>query len=147
MSDDFDDDLDDGENPDESSVIRNLRKQVRENADAAKRADAAERKLAFIEAGVPATKATEYFIRGYDGELTPEAIKAAAVEAGFVQAEEEETDPERDAEAAAHARLNDAENGRHDTAPPGYDDELAAAKTPDEVLAVVQKYGGKVTNA
>lgn len=144
MSDDFNAD-DEGDNPDESSVIRNLRKQVRESADAEKRAETAERKLAFIEAGVPNSKAADYFVKGYDGELTTESIKAAAIEAGFLEADPaEKPDPELDAEAAAQGRIAAAENGASDTAPPGYDDELAAAKTPEEVIAVVQKYGGKV---
>jgi hypothetical protein len=144
MSDDFD--TEDEENESESSVIRDLRAKARGRAEAEERATTAERKLAFIEAGVPTTPATAYFVKGYDGELTSEAIKEAAVAAGFIAAEEEQSDPELDEEAAAHARLADAEGGSKDTAPPGYDDELAAAKTPEEVIAVIQKFGGKVIN-
>jgi hypothetical protein len=140
MSDDFDDEDEDNES--ESSVIRDLRRQAREGKAAIAERDAAVRKLAFIEAGVPSTAATAYFVKGYDGELTPEAIKAAAVEAGFVEADKEpEPDPERKAEEDANGRLNDAVSGANDSAaPPGYEDELAAAKTPDEARAVMAKY-------
>lgn len=45
----------------------------------------AERKLAFLEAGVnTADPKMAYFVKGYDGDLKPESIKAAAVEAGFL---------------------------------------------------------------
>lgn len=145
MSDDYlDADDDEGDNPDESSVIRKLRKQARENSDAAKRAEAAERKLAFLEAGIRNDAKTAYFIRGYEGELTPEAIKEAAIAAGYLVAEDEVADPELESEAAATGRLAEAQSGSNDSAPPGYDDEIAAAKTPEEVLAIVQKHGGKV---
>ena len=48
----------------------------------------AERKIAFMEAGVSTTDPKmAYFVKGYDGDLKPESIKAAATEAGFLAAE------------------------------------------------------------
>jgi hypothetical protein len=44
-----------------------------------------ERENAFLRAGIdPDDTSLKYFYRGYDGELNPDAIKAAAIEAGFV---------------------------------------------------------------
>lgn len=142
------DDNDEFEDPDEgneneSSVIKGLRKQARENAGAAAERDALARKLAFMEAGVPATKATAYFAKAYDGELDAESIKAAAVEAGFLEApKDEQSDEERE----AHERTLDASGGStDDTSPPGYAEELAAAKSTEETLAVIEKYKSPTT--
>lgn len=50
-------------------------------AEAEKRATEAERKLAFAEAGINlADKRAKMFIKGYDGELEPEKVKAAWTE-------------------------------------------------------------------
>lgn len=44
-----------------------------------------ERENAFLRAGIdPEDQKLGYFYRGYDGELSPEAIRAAAQEAGFI---------------------------------------------------------------
>ena len=55
-----------------------LRKQVAEFS-------VAQRELAFAKAGIdPASPQAKYFVKGYDGELTPEAIRAAAEEAQLI---------------------------------------------------------------
>ena len=55
-----------------------LREREASNAEAA-------RKLAFVEAGVdPSLPVAKYFMKGYDGELTPEAIRQAAIEAQII---------------------------------------------------------------
>lgn len=44
-----------------------------------------QKKLMFIEAGVPMdSPMASYFVKGYDGDLTPEAIRQAAIEAQLV---------------------------------------------------------------
>ncbi len=49
--------------------------------EAEQRATIAERKLAFAEAGINlADKRAKMFIKGYDGELEPEKVKAAWTE-------------------------------------------------------------------
>lgn len=51
---------------------KELRKQVAEFA-------VTQRELAFAKAGIdPASPQAKYFVKGYDGDLTPEAIRAAA---------------------------------------------------------------------
>ncbi len=64
--------------------LRKLRKEAEQAKEYKAQLEAATRREMFREAGVPITPATEYFIRGYEGELTPEAIKAKAVEVGFL---------------------------------------------------------------
>ena len=63
-----------------------LRKAARAGETAAKEAADAKRSLAFMQAGVdPADKRLSYFAKAYDGEMTADAIRNAAVEAGFLQ--------------------------------------------------------------
>lgn len=47
------------------------------------------RELAFTKAGINSDDPKmRYFIKGYEGDLTAEAVRAAALEAGFIQSEE-----------------------------------------------------------
>lgn len=65
--------------------LRKLEKANREkDALLAKYAEM-ERKMAFTEAGINASDPKfKYFIKGYDGEMTPEAIALAAQEAQLI---------------------------------------------------------------
>lgn len=57
---------------------KELRKQVAEFS-------VAQRELAFVKAGIdPASPQAKYFVKGYDGDLSPEAIRAAAEEAQLI---------------------------------------------------------------
>ena len=62
--------------------LRKLRKADRENEENKARIAQLERRDVFSRAGIPLDDpGAPYFIKGYDGEMTPEAIKAAAVAA------------------------------------------------------------------
>lgn len=82
---------------------RQLNSLEKKAKDFETRATKAERKLAFAEAGIPLSDAkTKYFVNGYDGELKPDEIKKAALEAGFLTEEkpveenqQSETPPEQ----------------------------------------------------
>lgn len=53
-----------------------------------KERDEARREAAFLRAGIdPDDKRMSYFVRGYDGEPDPEKIRAAAIDAGFLTAD------------------------------------------------------------
>lgn len=74
--------------PDEAEGIKNLRAKADKADEATARAEAAERRLAFVEAGIPTgSKPAQGFMATYTGEMTPEAIKAEAIEWGLLQAE------------------------------------------------------------
>lgn len=46
----------------------------------------ASRELAFVKAGInTADPMAKYFVKGYDGEISPDAIRAAAIEARLIQ--------------------------------------------------------------
>jgi hypothetical protein len=52
--------------------------------------------LAFAKAGIdPASPQAKYFVKGYDGDLTPEAIRAAAEEAQLITPQPVQVDPDK----------------------------------------------------
>lgn len=65
--------------------IKALRDAAARGRKAQERAEKLERENAFLKAGVnPDDPKLGYFYRGYDGDLSADAIRAAAVEAGFI---------------------------------------------------------------
>lgn len=100
----YDDGLDEfDDEPQQQQENANLQR-LRENAKWAKqnrpRLTALERENAFLKAGIPVEdKAATYFVKGYDGALDPDAIRAAAAEIGLVQAPPEHGIPADEAAA------------------------------------------------
>lgn len=80
---------------DESSVIRDLRKQLKDANDQLASLQPLARELAFQKAGVDVeTGPGKFFASKYDGELDADAIRAAAEEYGFVSdAQQQEQTP------------------------------------------------------
>jgi hypothetical protein len=98
--------------------FKNLRAKAKK-ADAYERELAqAKRELAFVKAGVPLDdpKMT-YFVKGYDGDLEPEQIRSAAIDAGFMQAPVVEEDPAVSQAVAGQAAVAAAASGND----PGFD--------------------------
>lgn len=63
-----------------------LRKQVAEFATA-------KQELAFVKAGIDTSNPRfKYFVKGYDGDLTPEAIREAAEEAQLITPQTDDSD-------------------------------------------------------
>lgn len=82
--------------PDEADneVIRALREQAKEGKAAKARAEALERELAFTKAGIdPDDPRQRYFVQGYQGELTADAIRAEATSTGFLPSEVTTSEP------------------------------------------------------
>jgi DNA-binding PucR family transcriptional regulator len=106
MSDNYtDDDFD--LDADDSNSIQALRRA----ANAAKKLKVEntrmKRELAFAKAGIPLTDPKmNYFVKGYEGELEPDAIREAATEAGFLATEAalQEQVSDANAEAVAYAQ-------------------------------------------
>lgn len=88
MSDNYTEDDDfDLESADESNDIRSLRRAA--NSAKKLKAELAQlkREVAFAKAGLPLDDPRmNYFVKGYEGELEPEAIREAATTAGFLTA-------------------------------------------------------------
>ena len=132
---DFDESQDSGRNP-----LRERMKQLEaENAALKAKADeasAAARKLAFVEAGVdPNLPVAKYFMKGYDGELTADAIRQAAIEAQIIQ---DTKAAQVAAEAKAWDRTTQAASGNTaGEAPVDWVTKIQKAKSPSEVESLL----------
>lgn len=70
-----------------------------------------KREAAFLRAGIdPTDQRLSYFVKGYEGETTPDAIRAEAIKAGFLQPEgaQDQGDP---ADIEAQNRVQVAAGG------------------------------------
>lgn len=124
--------------------LREAMKRAQQAADeATARAEAAERRAAFADAGLhtltPAQR--ELLNNGYKGELTSEAIKAFAQEAGFLPTDPA---PEPDVSAQAQGRIAQASG----TAVPVPSEQTriqelqaAAANGKEALLAQIREHG------
>lgn len=106
-----------------------LRKQI---ADA----ETAKRELAFVKAGIdPNSPMSKYFMKGYDGELSPDAIRQAAVEAQLISPPE--ATPTQ-VEAAGWQKIAKIAAGSQTAQPPvDWNQRLLNAESPKEVEAIL----------
>jgi hypothetical protein len=108
--DDFDSDEIDVEEASESP--RGLRRAANKSKKLEQELANAKRELAFIKAGInPDDPKMRYFIKGYEGDLTAEAVREAALEAGFLASQSNESDPQLAATGAAQQRVMQAASG------------------------------------
>jgi hypothetical protein len=99
-----------------------------------------KRQAAFVEAGITsANPAAKYFMKGYDGELTPDAIRAEATAAGFLQTTPAQAPPP-DQSAAQHARVAAASEGAAPTPTTDLIEGINQAQTADEVMALMSSH-------
>ena len=125
MADDEEFDPDDYEGVSERSVnlprreIRRFEKDRKERDLLKAQLASTERLLAFAQAGINASDpVAKYFVKAYDGDMDPEAIRAAAVEARVITAGSPVTSDEQ----AGHMALSAAANGGQ---PLAAEDEVA----------------------
>ena len=105
---------------------RELRKQVAEFS-------ATQRELAFVKAGIdPASPQAKYFVKGYDGDLTPEAIREAAVEAQLITPSVSE-----DADKQAWKQSNRIAAGSESAPPPpSWNKRISEASSEQEIYDI-----------
>lgn len=139
----FDDFEDSNEEVQESrnplrSRIKELESEIKSMRQQAVEAEQAKRELAFVKAGIdPADSAAKYFVKGYDGELTVDAIKQAAVEARLLSPAQSE---DLVAEQNAWSRTNQVAAGAGSAGQmPDIEARLAAAESEAEVLAILSE--------
>ena len=93
MSNQYEDDYDSEEvddSPSEDSP-RGLRRAANKSKKLESELATTKRELAFMKAGInPEDSRMKYFVRGYDGEMTGEAVRQAALEAGFLAAQSDQ---------------------------------------------------------
>lgn len=111
----YDDEDDEQPQPDQRTrtvprdVFKDLERRAKAGDETAKLLEAANRRLAFADAGINTSDPKlAYFVRGYDGEMTADAIRAAAAEAGFIDAPAPQVPDE---ELRAHDRVSQAAAG------------------------------------
>lgn len=148
MSDDFDYD-DDNENGDERGQEApaakqgdepGWRKRLTKDRDTARsEVTALKRENAFLKAGVnPEDPKAKWLVKGYDGELTADAVRAAATEAGLLEAAVEDADVIPAEERAAHERIAATTTGARSTGSFDYDSAIAEARAAGQMNRVIE---------
>jgi hypothetical protein len=136
--DEFDDETSDQSHKD--PVRAHLKKMEQENKLLRQQAaefESLKRKMAFAEAGIDVNApVAKYFIKGYEGEISPEAIRAAAEEAQILKPTQEEVAD--DSEKRAWDRLQRAGNAS-ETANQELDlhTKINQARSQDEVMQLL----------
>lgn len=144
MSDQYSEMHDDDEQSSED--FKNLRAKARKADQYERELAQARRELAFVKAGIPTDdpKMT-YFVKGYEGELDPQAVRQAAIDAGFISVPQQEPDPAVLAAQAGQAAVLAASSGTDpafDESAIGYQMDQAYAQGGLQALSdVAQKYG------
>ena len=118
MSDNYNEDFSDDdilEQEEPQQDIKSLRRAANQKKKLEAELESMRRELAFARAGLPLDDPKmRYFVKGYDGEMTAESIREAALEAGFLasqQPQQSGPDPQMQAAAAAQQRVMQASAG------------------------------------
>ena len=137
------------EETDTRNPLRARMKQLeKENAEAKRQlaeAEAARRELAFVKAGIDlSAPASKYFVKGYDGELDPDAIRQAAVEAQLISPP---LAPSQTEEAQAWNRTAKIAAGSQTAQPPvDWARRLEEATSPQEVEKILSEARAALQN-
>lgn len=130
------DPMEDEKNP-LRSVVRDLEKKMKkleqERDEAAGKLSTYERSEVFEKAGIPNEGPAAFFRSSYQGDLTEEAVRKAALEHGFIK---ESTDPNVDAGLNAGDKITETTGS---PTPPGPDigQRIADATSIEELNAIM----------
>jgi hypothetical protein len=135
--DNYDSDMEESNN--RNPVRARMKELEKEAAELRKKvadAETAKRELAFVKAGIdPNSPMSKYFMKGYDGELDPDAIRQAAVEAQLISPPD--ATPTQ-VEAAGWQKVAKIAAGSQTAQPPvDWNQRLAKAESPREVEAIL----------
>ena len=146
MTDTFDaSDADGGDvlDPNIRAQLKRTQELEKTALEANARAEAAERKAAFAEVGIPTTGVGKLFRDSYKGDLDPEAVKQSAEEYGILGQETGSRDEGiTEEERAAYRAVAGAGSG---VPPAGQDPALVAmaqireAKSQQEVMEIIRR--------
>jgi len=137
VQDDFDNEA--TEQTDKNPVrarMRELESEVKTLREKAAEAESLQRELAFSKAGIPMdSPMSKYFVKGYEGEFTPEAIRKAAEEANLMKPAKTTAD---DSEQKAWSRLQKA-SASGETSDPivDWNVKLNSARDQNEVMQIL----------
>lgn len=100
------------------------------------------RELSFRDAGVdPSSKQGQYFMRGYDGEMTVDAIRAEAVELGLAGGSNSPASQAPPVDYGAEQRIAMAADDAGPVANPELDTLIRQTKNPDELRELMEAHG------
>lgn len=150
----YEDDFDDEQ--ENQPLDPNIRKQLREADKARKELETLKaqvelerRETFFAKVGIPESGAGALFRKAYDGDASLEAIRSEAEKYGILQSAQEARQIEEasyDSELEAQRRAQGATVGSTGATPDMSEEVLAAlaeAKTPEDVMRVVQSGSGQ----
>jgi|694.fasta_scaffold12959_10 hypothetical protein len=117
--------------------MRQLEKELKAKEQALTEAEALKREYAFVKAGIPMDNPmAKYFVKGYEGEITPEAIRTAAEEARLIQAAADNAQAK--SEADAWNRITRAQRAGETSEPVvDWNTKLNQARNQDEVMQIL----------
>ena len=119
-------------------------KALQEAAVATAELEQARRELAIERSALPDFAGKQFFISNYKGEATPEAIRAAAAEAGFVLDGAPAQAPAApsgvtEAELAAHRAVANVAAGSTNVNDIPYEDAIRKARNPAELMQLLRE--------
>lgn len=92
--------------------IKSLRRAANSKKKLEQELNEVRRELAFTRAGInPDDPKMRYFVKGYDGEMTADAVRQAAMESGFLASQQQGPDPMIQAVSSAQQRVMTASAG------------------------------------
>lgn len=129
---------DDIEQDDQPNWRRELEEKARRADELEAQLAEVKRQQAFNEAGITsANPAYKYFTKGYDGEMTVDAIKAAATEAGILQAQASRQDSPM---LSQYDRIASASDGAAPAPTTDLLEGINQAQTVEEVMSLMSSH-------
>jgi hypothetical protein len=125
--------------------MREMESELKTLREKAAEAEKLQRELAFSKAGIPMdSPMSKYFVKGYEGEFTPEAIRKAAEEANLVQPAKTTVD---DSEQKAWSRMQKASTSGETSDPiVDWNVKLNSARNQDEVMQIMAQMRQEAEN-
>lgn len=123
--------------------LRKVEQQLKASEAKVKEFEGAARELNFVKAGVNTSDpGAKYFVKGYDGDLSPEAIRVAAQEANLIPVSNGEK--VQASEQQAWSRVNNASREGEKFEPvTDWNEKMANAKNEQEVNQLVAQYNAE----
>lgn len=117
--------------------MRQLEKELQHSKQALAEAESLKREVAFIKAGIPMDNPmAKYFVKGYDGDISPEAIRTAAEEAKLIQRAAENAQAK--SEADAWNRITKAQRAGETSEPAiDWNSKLNQARNEQEIMQIL----------
>ena len=139
VHDSFEDDTDETPKDPVRARMKQLEKELQQSKQALAEAEAIKRENAFMKAGIPMDDPmAKYFVKGYDGEISAEAIRAAAQEANLIQKAAE--DAKAKSEVDAWNRISRAQRAGETSEPVAdWNAKLNQARSEQEVLQILSQ--------